>query len=62
MFVPKPDFKLPKHKNIIPYLEDCTTPLINEVLPQVNDTHKSTEANQKITDNIIKYMSKNLEM
>ena len=62
MFVPRPDFKLPKHKNIIPYLEDCTTPLINEVLPQVNDTHKSTEANQKITDNIVKYMSKNLEM
>ena len=62
MLLPKPELTIPQHTNILPYLNDWSSPNINEVLPQINDTHKSTEANEKIVNNIVKYMPKNLEM
>lgn len=62
MFLSKPELTIPQHTNILPYINDWGSPNINEVLPQINDGHKSTEANKKIVNNIVKYMPKNLEM
>lgn len=53
MFLPTPQFKLPKHDRLLPQLHNWAKPEINEVLPQIDDNHKSTEANQKLCDWIV---------
>ena len=58
MFLPKPQFKLPKHDRLLPRFDNWAKPEIKEVLPQINDNHKSTEANQKICDWIVNNIQK----
>ena len=60
MFLPKPDgFKFPTHKNLLPHLHEWHMPEIKDVIEQVNDTHKSTEANEKLSKHIIDNLPKN---
>lgn len=58
MFLPKPDFKIPNSPKLFPWTDVWASPTIEEVLPQINDNHKSTEANQKLCDYIVNNLKK----
>ena len=58
MFFPQPDFEIPKALKIIPFNNDLCAPSIKDILPQIDDNHKSTEANQKVCDWIVNNIQK----
>ena len=61
MFLAYPKFKLPKHDRLLPHFKNWADPTIKDLFPNIDDTHKSTEANKKLVDFIVKNIPKNLE-
>lgn len=53
IFFPRPQFELPNHRKLLGCAADMLMPEINKLFPHINDTHKSTEANQSICDYIV---------
>ena len=55
LFLSKTEFETPKRPKLIPHNHDndWMSPNINDIIPEINDRHKSTEANQKLCGYIV---------
>ena len=53
IFLSEPDFKITKSPKLLPFSDTWYDPKIKDILPEINDNHKSTESNQKVCDYIV---------
>ena len=53
IFLSEVEFKITKSPKLLPFSDTWYDPKIKDILPEINDNHKSTESNQKVCDYIV---------